>query len=293
MTTLPLTGRWGPGAAAEEAPLDQTLAGRRFALASVRKLDLFAGMLTKRGADLLRVPLWSHWPAARDPDAQAWVEAIIAGRARELVWLSPDGVACATRVAAALEQDWALVKAMRRCRHFARGRMTAVALQRMGVICADFTRDADNKALQKALARHRITRCRVALQLHRVGADRDMDQYLRWLRCEVRATPLYHLPAERETTQVQALIDRLIAGRLDGLFVSELSEVGRLFNVADQTQSRKALHAAIRRTALITFSPRVAGDLQQVGLKPDIVPPRTFGLRPLAGLIEKHFARRS
>src|SRR5690606_29118245 len=101
----------------------QTLSGRRIAVPETRELDVFAAMLERRGAEVLRCPLVAILDAPDPQPVLAWIRDFAAGACDDLVLLTGEGLrrllACIDRHEPALRP--AFVAELGRVRKITRG----------------------------------------------------------------------------------------------------------------------------------------------------------------------------
>src|SRR5580658_7213673 len=106
-----------------EAAPAEALAGRVIAVPESRELSLFATLLERRGATVLRYPLVSIVDAPDPAPVLAWLQAFIGGACDDLILLTGEGL---RRLLRCLEQHApgqreAFVEALRWTRRITRG----------------------------------------------------------------------------------------------------------------------------------------------------------------------------
>ncbi len=283
MRSFTLTGsreRWGANAAGR-----RVLLGRRIAFSDHRKLDLFASLLAARGAKAVRRPLALTRPAADDANVNRWIDQALAGRLQEMVWLTPDGVRAVVRVAARTGRDWPLISALSGVRHFAAGAGAAKALAGLGLTAA--ARSSDTGTLPETLRRFDLRGRRVGVQLHTLSGQADLLKFLKWMRCELAPVLPYALPTPKQDQKTARLVARLIAGEIDALAFSDVEQATRLFQIARRQDQHERLREALDHVAVVALSPRIGDELTRAHLRADIVPSRSFFLRPVVDELVK------
>src|SRR5215204_3719702 len=109
---------------------EQTLAGRTIAVPETRELDVFASMLERRGATVLRCPLVTILDAPDPHPVLAWVRRVNGGECDYLVLLTGEGlrriVACIDKHASELKTEF--LEQLARVRKVTRGPKPAKAL---------------------------------------------------------------------------------------------------------------------------------------------------------------------
>lgn len=277
-----LTGSRGDQAVRVTEPATGPLAGRRIALNDIRKLDLFASLLESRGATIVRAPLFTTHDTLADDAFRQWLDAVCAGAMHDMIWTTAEGVKAAIRLAAALNRDWELVAALARVRHFASGTATARAMQSLGFLPDVAVAASGDAMLIPALRRFNLTRRTVGLQIHSPEANRELIDFVRWMRADLRLLSPYRAASSDDFRRLRSLLDSLLAGELDAIAFSDSSEARLLQSLARHRKQGHALTQRLESTRIVALSPRVADDLRRIGVAPHVVPPRSFHILPLA-----------
>jgi uroporphyrinogen-III synthase len=98
-------------------PLDQL----RILVPESRELDLFAGMLEKKGATTRRCPLVQILDLEDSTEAEAWIGQLIAGDFREVICRTGDGLLGLLGIAEKIGRRDAVIAALKRSRANTRG----------------------------------------------------------------------------------------------------------------------------------------------------------------------------
>ena len=113
----------------------EALAGRTIAIAETRELDVFAGLLERRGARVLRYPLVQIIDAPDPRPVLQWLRAFADGGCDDLILLTGEGLRrllrCADNHEPALRPR--LLAALARVRKITRGPKPARALRELGL----------------------------------------------------------------------------------------------------------------------------------------------------------------
>src|SRR5207244_9476449 len=96
--------------------------------------------------------------------------------------------------------------------------------------------------------------------------------------------PYVYVPSVADD-DILALIDELVAGRVDTVAFTSAAQVTRLFAAAEAANSAARLHAALQQTPISAVGPVVAGELQRRGLAVAIMPRATYFRKPLVSAI--------
>lgn len=114
---------------------DLTLAGRTIAVPETRELDVFAAMLERRGANVLRCPLIAILDAPDPAPVLEWVRKFNAAAFDDLVLLTGEGLrrllGCIESNAPGLKDEF--IAQLARVRKITRGPKPARALRELGL----------------------------------------------------------------------------------------------------------------------------------------------------------------
>ena len=114
---------------------EQTLAGRTIAVPETRELDVFAAMLERRGATVLRCPLVTILDAPDPAPVLDWARWFARGACDDLILLTGEGLrrllACIDKHEPSLREDF--LAQLARVRKITRGPKPARALRELGL----------------------------------------------------------------------------------------------------------------------------------------------------------------
>jgi uroporphyrinogen-III synthase len=99
-------------------------------------------------------------------------------------------------------------------------------------------------------------------------------------------TPYEYAACEPDEA-LAGLIDRMAAGQIDAVAFTSASQARRLFAVARAGGAVDRLTIALRNCAVAAVGPIVAGELQQHGVVPTIVPSDRYFMKPLVAAVAK------
>jgi uroporphyrinogen-III synthase len=265
-----------------------TLAGRTIAIPETRELEVFASMLERRGARVLRCPL----VAIRDaPDPQPvlhWCRRFAAGQCDDLILLTGEGLrrllGCIERHEPALRD--AFVAALSRVRKITRGPKPARALRELGLkpdIAAETPTTEGVIASLRALS---LQRRRVGVQLYGTDPNQPLVEFLESAGAAVASVAPYVYAGKAEDDAVLDLLARLRGGDIDAIAFTSTPQVARLFALAPAETVRAALGA----TRVAAVGPVVAETLERHGVPVRLMPADAFFLKPLTTALERLFA---
>jgi uroporphyrinogen-III synthase len=262
------------------------LAGRTIAVPETREVEVFAALLEKRGATVLRCPL----VAIRDaPDPQpvlAWARAFAAGSCDDLILLTGEGLRRLLSCIEAHEPQLGepFVSALGKVRTITRGPKPARALRELGlrpqITAVEPTTAGVIKSLQQEGA---LAGRRVGVQLYGSEPNHALAEFLQESGCQVLPVAPYVYADAAEDAAVLALLSRLEAGQVDAIAFTSSPQVQRLFSLG----APSTVLAALSRTVVAAVGPIVAEALAARGVPARVMPEDAFFLKPLTTQLEE------
>lgn len=272
-------------------PSDATLSGRVIAIPETRELDVFAAMLERRGATVLRCPLVAILDAPDPAPVLAWIREFSAGSCDDLILLTGEGLrrllGCIDRHAPELRA--AFVDRLAGVRKITRGPKPARALRELGLkpeLAADVPTTAGVIA---ALASFDLKGRRVGVQLYGTDPNAPLMEFLRQAGAEPVPVAPYVYADKAADEAVLCLLTRLAGGTVDAIAFTSTPQVTRLFSVADAA----TVQAALARTLVAAVGPVVAETLAARGIHAQITPTESFFLKPLTTALEAALGKES
>jgi uroporphyrinogen-III synthase len=262
-----------------------SLAGRVIAVPETRELDVFASMLERRGASVLRCPLVAILDAPDPRPVLAWVQRFNSGEFDDLVLLTGEGlrriVACIERNSPQLKADF--LAQLARVRKITRGPKPARALRELGLkpqIAAEIPTTAGVIAsLQQA---GDLAGRKVAIQLYGTEPNRPLIDFLDGAGASVASVAPYVYADKADDDAVRALLTKMAAGEVDIIAFTSTPQVERLFTVGPPD----LVKAALERTEVAAIGPVVAGALDKHDVKVRLMPQESFFMKPLTSAME-------
>lgn len=263
------------------------LTGRTVAVPETRELDLFAEMLTRRGAGVLRCPLVAIKDAPDPQPVLAWLREFNAGACDDLILLTGEGLrrllSCADRHAPELRAGFAAQLA--RVRKITRGPKPARVLRELGLkpdLAAAEPTTAGVIASLRTLDLH--GRC-AGVQLYGADPNLPLTDFLAQAGARVLEVAPYVYADAADDAQVLALIEGMDAGAVDAIAFTSKAQVERLFKVAGAAGLADRLHTGLARTLVAAIGPVVRDELAAHGVKPGLMPQGSYFLKPLTNLL--------
>ena len=266
------------------SPSEATLFARTIAIPETRELDVFAAMLERRGATVLRCPLVAILDAPDPAPVLDWIRQFNAGGCDDLILLTGEGLRrlleCIDRHAPELRAPF--VERLAAVRKITRGPKPARALRELG-LKPDLAAEVPTTAgVIAALAPLDLKARRVGVQLYGTEPNLPLMRFLE----QAGAVPVTVAPyvyADKSADEaVRALLKQLAAGAVDAIAFTSTPQVTRLFAVADAA----TVQAALARTVVAAVGPVVAATLAAHGIHARITPTDSFFLKPLTTALE-------
>ncbi|HUA89634.1 MAG TPA: uroporphyrinogen-III synthase [Steroidobacteraceae bacterium] len=269
----------------------QPLSGRTVAVPETRELEVFAALLERRGARVLRCPL----VAIRDaPDPQptlSFARRFAAADFDDLILLTGEGL---RRILATLEAHEpalreAFVVQLGRVRRITRGPKPARALRELGLRSDLPAAEPTTAGVIAALSREDLAGRRVAVQLYGTEPNEPLVSFLKEAGAHVSTVAPYVYASAADDEAVRGLLAQLAAGAVDAIAFTSSPQVERLYAVADAG----AVSAALSRTLVAAVGPVVAERLKSHGVAARLMPQEAFFLKPLTQALEDALGTRA
>lgn len=265
-----------------------TLNGRTIAVPESREIEVFASLLERRGAHVIRCPLVTIRDAPDPAPVLDWSRRLAAGELDDLILLTGEGlrriVACIERLEPELKPRF--LGALAGLRKITRGPKPAKALRELGMrpeIAADPPTTAGVIASLRAVD---LRRRRVGVQLYGTEPNRPLDDFLELAGAAVSTVAPYVYADAADEQAVRGLVDRLRAGGVDAIAFTSSAQIERLIAVASEEGAR----AALANTLVAAVGPVVAATLRRHGIAAQLTP-EAFSLKPLTSELQEALGR--
>ncbi|MFP5306551.1 MAG: uroporphyrinogen-III synthase [Gammaproteobacteria bacterium] len=262
---------------------EPNLHGRRIAVPETRELDVFAAMLERRGAEVLRCPLVAILDAPDPAPVLAWIRAFNAGECTDLILLTGEGLrrllGCIERHAPALRAPF--VERLGQVRIVARGPKPGRALRELGLKATLTAAEPTTAGVIATLSTLDLHGRSVGVQLYGTEPNRPLQDALRAAGAEVHTVAPYVYADAADTQRVVELIDSLADGGLDAIAFTSMAQVERLFRVAREHDREQALKAGLACTRVAAVGPVVADALAARGVAVAAMPAGDYFMKPL------------
>jgi uroporphyrinogen-III synthase len=269
----------------------QTLAGRTIAVPETRELDVFAALLERRGAQVLRCPLVAIRDAADPAPVLNFIRRFAEGACDDLILLTGEGLrrllGCIDQHEPALKP--AFLTQLAKVRKITRGPKPARALRELGLkpdIAAEIPTTAGVIAALEPLAFSLEGRS-FGVQLYGQEPNLPLSEFLQRCGAAVITVAPYSYADSSEDAAVLELLASIEAGGIDAIAFTSTPQVLRLVAVGGAARVARALS----HTHVAAVGPVVAQALGRHGIRVQSMPEDSFFLKPLTSAIEEALAR--
>jgi uroporphyrinogen-III synthase len=265
--------------------VNEPLERRVIAVAEARELDVFAALLERRGAQVLRYPLVRIIDAPDPLPVLGWIRSAAQGGLDDLILLTGEGLrrimSCIDRHQPQLRTPF--LAALRQMRKVTRGPKPARALRELG-LASDLPAAVPTTAgVIDALHGVDLQRRRVGVQLYGAEPNLPLIDFLRAAGAQVATVAPYLYADGASDAEVRQLIERMCAGGIDAIAFTSKAQVERLFRAAPAEQVRTALAA----TNVAAIGPVVSETLASHGVAVDAMPQSAWFMKPLTASLSE------
>jgi uroporphyrinogen-III synthase len=269
---------------------EQTLSGRTIAVPETRELDVFAAMLERRGATVLRCPLVAILDAPDPEPVLAWIKRFNGANFADLILLTGEGLrrllACIDKHEPQLRDDFVLE--LSRIRKITRGPKPAKALRELG-LKPDIAADVPTTAgVIDSLRGEDLVDRSVAVQLYGTDPNEPLIEFLNAAGARVTTVAPYIYANKVADEAVLALLNQMAAGRVDIIAFTSKAQVDRLF----ATAPAELVQEALRNTEIAAVGPVVRDALEARSVDVRFMPQDSFFMKPLTSTMEDGLAGR-
>ena len=268
--------------------MSEPLANRVIAIAEARELDVFASLLERRGARVLRYPLVKIIDAPDPAPVLAFIRTAADGGFDDLILLTGEGLrrmlSCIDRHQPPLRP--AFLAALQQMRKITRGPKPARALRELG-LSSDLPAAVPTTAgVIEALRALDLHGRRVGVQLYGGEPNRPLIEFLGGAGALVSSVAPYRYADAATDAAAKELLERMRAGEVDAIAFTSKAQVERLFRAAPAELVRAALAA----TSVAAVGPVVGETLAAHGVVVGAMPESAWFMKPLTAALSDLFA---
>jgi uroporphyrinogen-III synthase len=263
----------------EQISIDSALSGKVVAVPEARQLDVFCGLLERRGATVLRCPLVAIKDAPDPQPVLKWIESFNAGACTELILLTGEGL---RRLLSCIERHqpaWreAFLKSLGQVRTITRGPKPARVLRELQLQPTVSAAAPTTAGVIETLRGIDLRGHCVGVQLYGTEPNLPLIDYLRSAGAQPLPVAPYVYADAVDDTQVHDLVTRMAAGEVDIIAFTSMAQVTRLFKVSDAD----VLQAAFAHVQVAAVGPIVRDALAKQGVVANCMPDDSFFMKPL------------
>ena len=260
-----------------------SLAGRTVALPEARELELFAALLERRGARVVRCPMLAIRDAPDPAPVLAWCRALAGGQFDAVILLTGEGL---RRLLGALERHEpalrpAFLAALARAYKITRGPKPAQVLRECGLAADLAASEPTSRGVIEALSGRALGGWRIGVQLYGSEPNRALIEFLHGAGALVSTVAPYVYANDADDQAVRALLGRIRTGQIDALAFTSATQLERLISVAGE----EAVRSALRQTLVAAIGPVTAEALRRRGIEPQLTPAASYFLKPLTAAL--------
>jgi uroporphyrinogen-III synthase len=267
-----------------------TLTGRTIAVPETRELDVFAAMLERRGASVLRCPLVTILDAPDPQPILQWLRRFNAGSCDDLILLTGEGLrrllSCIDKNEPSLREPF--VQRLGQVRKITRGPKPARALRELGLKPEIAAESPTTAGVIDSLRSESLQGRKVGVQLYGTEPNRPLIDFLQAAGAQVSTVAPYIYADKVADDAVRDLLQRMADGTVDIIAFTSTPQVERLFTVGPLDLVKKALE----RTQVAAIGPVVADALARHDVRVRLMPQDSFFMKPLTSAIEQSIGTR-
>jgi uroporphyrinogen-III synthase len=261
------------------AQVEWNLKGKRIAVPEMRELEVFSGLLERRGAEVLRCPLVTIYDTPHSAQVLAFAVKLIDGGFDDFVLITGEGL---TRILSCIDKHEpslrpGFVAALGRVRTITRGPKPARALRALGmrpdIEAAEPTTDGVIRSLTPLDLKGR----RMAVQLYGNDPNLTLMRFLSSRGAAVSTVAPYVYGNATDDAAVKALLERMAAGEVDAIAFTSKLQIERLVTQQPAALVRRALTA----TKIAAVGPIVAEAIRAHGFEVASSPEHSWFMKPL------------
>jgi uroporphyrinogen-III synthase len=261
------------------AQIDWNLKGKRIAVPEMRELEVFAGLLERRGAEVLRCPLVTIYDSPHSAAVLAFAVRVAEGSFDDFVLITGEGL---TRILSCIDKhDPSLrprfIEGLGKLRTITRGPKPARALRAVGLKPGIEATEPTTEGVIRSMSAHPLEGRRIAVQLYGNDPNLVLMRFLRDRNAQVTTVAPYVYGNAADDATVHALLERMAAGEVDAIAFTSKLQIERLVNQHPAPLVRRALS----RTKIAAVGPIVAEAIRAAGYEVASSPEHSWFMKPL------------
>src|SRR5215475_4189149 len=268
------------------------LNGYRILILETREEAQFSRLLAEQGADVLQCPMFAINDAPDPAPTEAWIARAIETPFDDLVLMTGEGLRRLMKVVRRIDVERDFVAALGKARKFARGPKPGRALREIGLEPQQTTEKPTSEGVAEMLSRLDLKGHRVGLQLY---PEKDHGALIGAIKAQAAAVDTvlpYVYDAKAADANIVTAIDEMARGRVDAIALTNLGQIRRLIDTAEQHGWEDKLREGLAQTPIASVGPAVSDELKTHGLAAAIYPADdSFFMRPLISAMATALAK--
>jgi uroporphyrinogen-III synthase len=259
--------------------IDWNLKGKRIAVPEMRELEIFSGLLERRGAEVLKCPLVSIYDTPHSAQVLAFAHKVAEGGFDDFVLITGEGLtrilSCINKHEPGLQERF--VASLHNMRTITRGPKPARVLRQLGLKPNIEATSPTTLGVIEALKLLDLGGRRVAVQLYGNDPNLMLVNFLRAQRAEVTTVAPYVYGNAADDATVTALLERMAAGEVDAIAFTSKLQIERLVS----QQPAALVKRALTKTKIAAVGPIVAEAIRNAGFEVASSPEHSWFMKPL------------
>lgn len=260
-------------------PIELNLQGKRIAVPETRELDVFCGLLERRGAVVLKCPLVGIYDAPDSRPVLEFARRIAEGGFDDLVLLTGEGLrrilGCINRSEPGLQQRF--IEGIGKLRTITRGPKPARVLRQLGLRPNVEAASPTTAGVIEALRPFDLVGRRVGVQLYGLDENPLLIDFLRDKRADVTTVAPYVYGNAADDATVTSVLEKMAAGEVDAIAFTSKSQVDRLV----KQQPSELVKRALSKTLIAAVGPVVGEAIRAAGFEVSTSPDHSYFMKPL------------
>lgn len=259
--------------------IDWNLKGKRIAVPEMRELEIFASLLERRGAEVLRCPLVTIYDTPHSAQVLAFAVRVADGGFDDFVLITGEGLtrilSCINKHDPALQERF--IDGLRKTRTITRGPKPARVLRSLGLRPNVEATEPTSEGVIEALKPLELSGRRVALQLYGNDPNAKLTRFLQERGVELTTVAPYVYGNAADDAAVKSLLERMAAGEVDAIAFTSKLQIERLVN----QQPAPLVRRALTKTKIAAVGPIVAEAIRAAGFEVASSPEHSWFMKPL------------
>ncbi len=267
--------------AIEKEFVNKAFIHRTIAVPESRQLNVFAELLERRGAKVLRIPLVSILDTPNTAHVSEWLRTFIEKPFDDFILLTGEGLRRLLKFAEKENIRPDFEAALARVRTVSRGPKPGRVLKEIGLKASVLAQQPTTEGIIITLALMDLRQRRIAVQLYGTEPNEKLVQFLRKKEAVVSVVAPYIYASEVDEGKVLKLITEMAEGRVDAIAFTSQPQLRRLQQVAKKYQLEAELLSGLQAVKVAAVGPVVAEQIRGYGVDVDIMPDSSFFMKPL------------